>query len=161
MSETETRETGEELEEIIVTIQLPLKVISFLNGFCKFADTTIEELLKEELEQVVKAFYQGGFFEKWIQKAFKKREVSEYFQFKRWEKMSKTETIEVTLKVPKGIMQFLNDIIPSTNYDSLHEYLEDAIISRVQADIEGDMFNPTLKAVAERYGLKEEFDIKD
>ena len=58
-------------------------------------------------------------------------------------------------------MQFLNDIIPSTNYDSVQEYLEDAIIGRVQGDIEGDMFNPTLKAVAERYGLKEEFGIED
>ena len=75
--------------------------------------------------------------------------------------MSEKKLVEVTLKVPKGIMQFLNDIIPSTNYDSVQEYLEDAIIGRVQADIEGDMFNPTLKAVAERYSLKEEFDVKD
>jgi len=80
IKETETHETGEELEEIVVTVQLPLKVISFLNGFCKFADTTIEELLKEELEQVVKNFYQGGFFESWCKEAFKNRGVSEYFE---------------------------------------------------------------------------------
>ena len=75
--------------------------------------------------------------------------------------MSDTESVEMTVKVPKGIIQFLNDIIPSTNYDSVQEYLEDAVIGRVQADIEGDMFNPTLKAVAERYDLKEEFEVKD
>jgi len=75
--------------------------------------------------------------------------------------MSEKEPVEVTVKVPKGIMQFLNNIIPSTEYDSIDEYLEDAIVGRVQADIEGDIFNPTLKAVAERYDLKEEFEVKD
>jgi len=75
--------------------------------------------------------------------------------------MSEKKYVEVTVKVPEGIMQFLNDIMPSTNYDSVQEYLKDAIISRVEADIDGDMFNPTVKAVAERYNLKEEFDIKD
>jgi len=73
----------------------------------------------------------------------------------------KKESVEVTLKVPKGIIQFLNDIIPSTEYDSVQSYLEDAIIGRVQGDIEGDIFNPVLKSVAERYGLKEEFGIED
>ena len=69
--------------------------------------------------------------------------------------------VEVTVKVPEGIMQFLNDIIQSTNYDSVQEYLEDTIISRVEANIDGDIFNPTVKAVAERYCLKEEFSIED
>ena len=80
MNRTETHETGEDLEKITVTIQLPLKTISFLSDFCKFADTTIEELLKEELEQTVKDFYQGGFFEKWIKRTIKKHGVSEYFE---------------------------------------------------------------------------------
>jgi len=75
--------------------------------------------------------------------------------------MSEKKYVEVTVNVPEGIMQFLNDIMPSTNYDSVQEYLEDAIISKVEADIDGDMFNPTVKAVAERHNLKEEFDIKD
>jgi hypothetical protein len=74
--------------------------------------------------------------------------------------MSK-ETVEVTVKVPKGIMQFLNDIIPASKYDSVDEYLTDAIISRVEGDIDADVFYPTVKSVAERYGLKEEFDIED
>jgi hypothetical protein len=75
--------------------------------------------------------------------------------------MSEKKYVEVTVKVPEGIMQFLKDIIPSTNYDSVQEYLKDTIISRVEADIDGDIFNPTVKAVAERYGLKEEFGIED
>jgi len=75
--------------------------------------------------------------------------------------MSEEKYMEVTVKVHKGILQFLNNIIPSTNYDSVQEYLEDAIITRVEADIDGDVFNPTVKAVAERYGLKEEFEVKE
>jgi len=76
--------------------------------------------------------------------------------------MSEKETVKVTVNaVPKGIMKFLNDIIPATNYDSVQSYLTDAIISRVEADIDGGVFNPTVKKVAERYGLKEEFEIKD
>ena len=75
--------------------------------------------------------------------------------------MSEKKYVEVTVNVPEGIMQFLNDIIPASNYDSVQEYLEDAIINKVEGDIDGDIFNPTLKAVAERYNLKEEFDIKD
>jgi len=74
---------------------------------------------------------------------------------------TKKESVQVTVKVPKGIIQFLNDIIPASKYDSLQEYLEDAIINKVEGDIDGEIFNPTLKAVAEKYGLKEEFDIKD
>jgi len=68
--------------------------------------------------------------------------------------MSETETVKVTVRVPKGIMQFLNEIIPSTEYDSVQEYLEDVIIGRVEADIAGDMFNPTLKKEIERYKLE-------
>ena len=74
--------------------------------------------------------------------------------------MSEKKYVEVTVNVPEGIMQFLNDIIPASNYDSVQEYLEDAIISKVEGDIDGDMFNPTVKAVAERFNLKVEFDIK-
>jgi len=69
----------EELEEVTVTLQLPKKIIDFMDDFCRFADTTIEELLKEELESTVKNFYQGGFFEAWCKKAFENRGVSEYF----------------------------------------------------------------------------------
>jgi hypothetical protein len=68
------------------------------------------------------------------------------------------ETEDVTVKVPKGIMQFLEDIIPSTTYDSVQHYLEDAIISRIEGDIDGDVFNPTLKRVVNRYKLEGVFD---
>lgn len=75
--------------------------------------------------------------------------------------MSKKETVEVSVKVPKGIIRFLNDIIPASKYDSLQEYLTDAIISRVEGDIDADVFSPSVKGVAIKYDLKEEFDIKD
>ena len=67
------------------------------------------------------------------------------------------KTVTVTVNVPEGIMQFLNDIIPSTEFVSVKEYLEDAIVSRVQSDIENDCFNPILKKVTERYKLEEIF----
>ena len=75
--------------------------------------------------------------------------------------MSEKELVEVTVKVPKGIIAFLNDIIPASKYDSIQEYLKDAIISRVEGDIDADIFSPSVKGVAEKYNLKEEFDIKD
>ena len=74
--------------------------------------------------------------------------------------MSK-KTVSVTLEVPEGLMKFLEDIVPSTDFESVKDYLEDAIISKVEGDIDGDYFRPTLKNVAEKYGLKEEFEVKD
>jgi hypothetical protein len=74
--------------------------------------------------------------------------------------MSK-KTVSVTLEIPEGLMQFLKDIVPSTEYESVKDYLEDAVISKVAGDIEGEYFNPTLKNVAKKYNLKEEFDIKE
>ena len=67
------------------------------------------------------------------------------------------KTVTVTVNVPEGIMQFLNDIIPSTEFDSVKEYLEDAIVGRVQSDIENDCFNPKLKEVTERCKLEDVF----
>jgi len=75
--------------------------------------------------------------------------------------MSEKELVEVTVKVPKGIIQFLNDIIPTSKYDNIQEYLKDAIISKVEGDIDADIFSPSVKGVAEKYDLKEEFEIKD
>ena len=55
-------------------------LLKFLKQRSQFANTTIEELLKAELEDTIHEFYQGGFLEKWIKKAFKSRGVSEYFE---------------------------------------------------------------------------------
>jgi len=66
----------------------------------------------------------------------------------------KIETVEVTLNVPKGILQFLKDIIPSTNYDSVQEYLEDCIVSRIEGDVDADIFSPKIKQMVKRYNLK-------
>jgi len=73
MSETETK-------TVKVTLELPKNIHNFLNDFSQFSNTTIEDLLKAELEDTIKEFYQGGFLEKWIKKAFKSRGVSDYFQ---------------------------------------------------------------------------------
>jgi hypothetical protein len=74
--------------------------------------------------------------------------------------MSK-KTVAVTLEVPEGLMQFLEDIVPSTEFETVQDYLKDAVIAKVAGDIEGEYFNPTLKNVAKKYNLKEEFDIKE
>jgi hypothetical protein len=58
----------------------------------------------------------------------------------------------------KGVLE---DIRKAVWFDTVDQYLENAIVSRVQADIDGEVFNLTVKAVAERYTLKEEFDIKE
>ena len=67
------------------------------------------------------------------------------------------KTTTATINIPEGIMQFLNDIIPSTEFVSVKEYLEGAVVSRVQSDIENDCFNPKLKEVTERYTLEDVF----
>ncbi len=64
------------------------------------------------------------------------------------------ETVKVTIEVPIGIMQFLKDITPATEYESVQKYLEEAVRSRVEGDIESDMFNPDLKSVMKRYKLE-------
>ena len=75
--------------------------------------------------------------------------------------MSEKETVEVTLNIPKGLIQFLNDFRAATGFDTVKEYLEYGLVDRVRADIDGDYFRPTVKSVAEKYGLKEEFEVKD
>jgi hypothetical protein len=75
MSKTET-------VEVTVTVDLPKKVHDFLNDFCKFAGTTLTDMLQEETIATLKNFYQGGFYEGWSKNAFKNRGVSEYFQFR-------------------------------------------------------------------------------
>ena len=73
------------------------------------------------------------------------------------ENLSETETVTVTVRVPKGIIQFLNDIKGTGEFDTVEQYLEEAIISRVQADIENDQFNPTIEKVTEKYNLDKIF----
>ena len=76
--------------------------------------------------------------------------------------MSKTENqepVKVTVNVPKGLMQFLEDNEANNEFDSIQDYMEDAIIDRVQADINAGTFNPTVKDVAKKYGLEEAFGV--
>ena len=65
---------------------------------------------------------------------------------------AKTEV--VTINVAGGIMKFLEDIIPSTEYESVKDYLEEAVRSRVEGDIENNMFTPKLKEVVKRHKLE-------
>ena len=51
-------------------------------------------------------------------------------------------------------MQFLNNFKAATGFDTVKKYLEDALIDRVMADIDGDYFRPTVKEVAKKQDLK-------
>lgn len=75
------------------------------------------------------------------------------------EKRMSEETVEVTLNLPKGLMDFLNDYKVATGFDTIKAYLEDAVVDRVRADIDAGTFSPTVKAIAEEYNLKEAFDV--
>jgi hypothetical protein len=77
MSKKET-----ETVEVTVTVELPKKVHDFLSDFCKFAGTTLTDMLQEETIVMIKNFYQGGFYEGLTKDTFKNRGVSEYFNFR-------------------------------------------------------------------------------
>lgn len=67
--------------------------------------------------------------------------------------MSKQETVEVTLKLPKAIMDFLKDMAPSIEM-TVEEYLTYSIIQAVAADVDTfDVFVPTWKQIVDKYGL--------
>ena len=75
--------------------------------------------------------------------------------------MSKNEMVEVTLNIPKGVMKFLNDHQIMLGFNTVKEYMEDALVDRVRADIDGEYFKLTVKGVAQKYGLQKEFEVKD
>jgi len=61
----------------------------------------------------------------------------------------------VTLLVPKGILDFLKDMESLTTIPSaVKKYLEYIVIDRVRADIDADVFAPTIEEVSKRYGLE-------
>lgn len=66
---------------------------------------------------------------------------------------------QVTLNLPEGLIQFLEDFKVPSGFDSVESYLEDAVIAHVQADIDGEAFNPTVKEVAKKYDLAKEFGV--
>ena len=70
-----------------------------------------------------------------------------------------SEKESVTLEIPKGLMRFLADYKPCLGCDTVKEYLEDAVIDRVVADLEASTFDPTVKQIAEKYDLKKEFGV--
>jgi len=68
--------------------------------------------------------------------------------------MSKQETVEVTLKLPKAIVDFLKDSEKALEM-TMEEYLVYSIMQVVGADIDTlDTFVPTPKQIVKQYGLK-------
>ena len=72
---------------------------------------------------------------------------------KGWQKM--TEHVEVTLKLPKRLVDFLKAKKEITDM-TVKEYLERAIIQSVGADLEAkDTFVPQPEEIIEKYRLKD------
>ena len=71
--------------------------------------------------------------------------------------MSKEETVEVTVNLPKKIVGFLKDMEKVTNI-AMDDYLRNRIIGDVYADLETrDFFVPTPSFFVDKYGLKKVF----
>ena len=69
--------------------------------------------------------------------------------------MSEEETVEVTVKLPKAIVEFLKDMT-----SNMEEYIVHNIVQMVEADLEADEFyNP--KQVVEKYNLMPVFEKHD
>ena len=67
--------------------------------------------------------------------------------------MSEKETVDVTLKLPKAIVDFLKDS-ERTLEMTVEEYLTYSIIQTVAADIDTfDVFVPSWKQIVDKYGL--------
>ena len=67
----------------------------------------------------------------------------------------KTEHVEVTLRLPKRLVDFLEAKEEITDM-TVKEYLERAIIQSVGADLEArDTFVPQPEEFIEKYGLKD------
>jgi len=74
--------------------------------------------------------------------------------------MSEKETVEVTLKLPKAIVDFLKDSETSMRM-TVEEYLTYSIVHSVAADIDTfDVFVPTWKQIVDKYGLEAEATLK-
>lgn len=68
-------------------------------------------------------------------------------------KKAKIEYEEVTLKIPKAIMNLLRDSEKALE-ETATEYLEHKLVDAIRGDIDcGDCFVPTPQQIAERYSL--------
>jgi len=69
---------------------------------------------------------------------------------KEKDKMSKQETVEITVKLPKAIVDYLKCM-----KSDVAEYIQSSVVGYIQADIEFEHMHPILpEKVMEKYGLK-------
>ena len=69
--------------------------------------------------------------------------------------MSKEDLVEVTIRVPKGLLAFLKDMEPIIE-ESPVQYMEDCVAEQVRSHLNcREVFTMTEKFVAEKYGLAE------
>ena len=63
------------------------------------------------------------------------------------------EFVLAALLLPKGLLEFVEDVKSCFN-GSVDKYLSETLIDSVRAQIESDnMFRPTIKSVSEKYGV--------
>ena len=68
------------------------------------------------------------------------------------------ETVKVTLNLPKGLLDFLNDYKAATGFDTIQEYMEYKLIDGIRADIDAGAYNPTVKDVGKKYNITKAFE---
>ena len=64
-----------------------------------------------------------------------------------------TEYVDVTVKLPKGLLAFLNDVKGVLD-GSVEDYLQYSVIDSVSAHIESGFFAPDKAEVIKRYSLE-------
>jgi len=70
--------------------------------------------------------------------------------------MSKEGTVEVTVKIPKEILECLREDILKVSKENEQEYFKRAIIQTVVADL--DFFHREPKLILEKHGLLKYYD---
>lgn len=66
--------------DLTVTVEIPEKVNSFLKKLAEFAGVSVEDILKDELDVIVKDFWHNEVLQDWLVVAIKNAGCAEYFR---------------------------------------------------------------------------------
>jgi len=64
-----------EFVEMEIKVNVPKKTHDLLVDLSKLVDVSIEDILREELEDMLEGFVQCGYYDAWIEVALRKRGV--------------------------------------------------------------------------------------
>jgi len=69
-----------ETVKVTVNVELPKNVHKLLESFAAFVGVSLEDILKDEIEKSLPAFWQNEMFQTWSKTAIKNAGCAEYFQ---------------------------------------------------------------------------------